>query len=48
MHPRLRAEALTRRKADLDILRRLKCYIAREVYKILTQDLPYVTLERAT
>jgi transposase len=34
-------------KADLDILRRLKRYIAREVYKILTEDVPHLTLERA-
>ena len=34
-------------KADLDILRRLKRYIAREVYNILTQDVPHLALERA-
>jgi transposase len=34
-------------KADLDILRRLKRYIAREVYKIITEDLPDDTLTRA-
>jgi transposase len=34
-------------KADLDILRRLKRYIAREVYKILTEDTPTDTLTRA-
>jgi transposase len=34
-------------KADLDILRRLKRYIAREVYKILIKDVPVGTLERA-
>jgi transposase len=34
-------------KADLDILRRLKRYIAREVYNILTEDLPNPALERA-
>jgi transposase len=34
-------------KADLDILRRLKRYIAREVYKILTEDVPATALERA-
>jgi transposase len=34
-------------KADLDILRRLKRYIAREVYNILTHDLPDDTLARA-
>jgi transposase len=34
-------------KADLDILRRLKRYIARDVYKILTEDLPDLALERA-
>jgi transposase len=34
-------------KADLDILRRLKRYIAREVYNILTKDVPTDTLTRA-
>jgi transposase len=34
-------------KADLDILRRLKRYIAREVYKILTEDVLDLALERA-
>jgi transposase len=34
-------------KADLDILRRLKRYIAREVYNILTEDIPTDTLTRA-
>jgi predicted acetyltransferase len=34
-------------KADLDILRRLKRYIAREVYKILIEDVPVGTLEQA-
>jgi transposase len=34
-------------KADLDILRRLKRYIARDVYKILTEDVPDLALERA-
>jgi transposase len=34
-------------KADLDILRRLKRYIAREVYTILTNDVPATALERA-
>jgi transposase len=34
-------------KADLDILRRLKRYIAREVSKILTEDLPHDALARA-
>ena len=35
------------RKADLDILRRLKRYIAREAYTILTNDVPATALERA-
>jgi transposase len=34
-------------KADLDILRRLKRYIAREVYNILTQDITTDTVRRA-
>lgn len=34
-------------KADLDILRRLKRYIAREVYKILIEDVPHTSLARA-
>jgi transposase len=34
-------------KADLDILRRLKRYIAREVYTILTKDVPATALARA-
>ncbi len=34
-------------KADLDILRRLKRYIAREVYTILTTNVPATRLERA-
>jgi transposase len=34
-------------KADLDILRRLKRYIAREVYKILIEDVPATALARA-
>ena len=34
-------------KADLDLLRRLKRYTAREVYRILIEDVPVGTLERA-
>jgi hypothetical protein len=34
-------------KADLDTLRPLKRYIAREVYTILTEDLPTHALTRA-
>jgi transposase len=34
-------------KADLDILRRLKRYIAREVNKIMIEDVPVGTLEQA-
>jgi transposase len=34
-------------KADLDILRRLKRYIARDVYKILTEGVPDLAPERA-
>jgi transposase len=34
-------------KADLDNLRRLERYMARDVYKILTEDLPDLALERA-
>jgi transposase len=34
-------------KADLDILRRLKRYIARDVYTILTEDVPATAHERA-
>ena len=33
--------------ADLDILRRPKRYIAREVYTILTDHVPATALERA-